>query len=164
MVSVLTMLRLGVLALAACALAAPVAAQGRGRAVEQSVMAGDIRLDALPSQPLDRGRCGLFVWAQNAQQPVLVMAAFSNPSEAVVKADGRERLLRRTQFGGEIFHGHFDRQTFANDSFSLTLDVTFDRERDLRDGAVVRQGVLRVVDREDWETIVPISGVLACPT
>jgi hypothetical protein len=32
----------------------------------------------------------------------------------------------------------------------------------LRDGAVIEEGVIRLSDREGWQTIIPVTGMVAC--
>lgn len=128
----------------------------------QSVAGRDLRFDVLEPRPLEAGRCGLYVWAQSAQQPLFIAVAYNTPAQVHVRIDGRDRVLARTSFDGAPNSGHFEVQTFEDRTIALTLDVAFDLERPLRDGASIRSGVMRVRDREGWETIVPIGGLLAC--
>lgn len=153
-----------VVAAAAVCLLSACAGQSGGAAASypQSVAGRDLRFDVLEPQPLEAGRCGLYVWAQSAQQPLFIAVAYNNPAQVHVRIDGRDRVLPRTGFDGNPNSGHFEVQTFEDRTISLTLDVTFDLERPLRDGASIRSGVMRVRDREGWETIVPIGGLLAC--
>jgi len=152
------------LAASAALLLSACAGQGGGAATSypQSAAGGDLRFDVLDPQPLDAGRCGLYVWAQSAQQPLFIAVAYNTPAQVHVRIDGRDRVLARTSFDGAPNLGHFEMQTFADRTLSLTLDVTFDADRPLRDGASIRSGVMRVTDQEGWETIVPIGGLLAC--
>lgn len=147
------------LGLACVGLAGPSAqAQDSGM---MAIEAGEVTLEALPSQPLPAGRCGMFLWSRG-DQPMFVLVAYSNPGEAMVRADGRNRFMRRTAIGGEPQFGHFERQTFADGRLTIGVEVEFDPERPLTDGAIVRQGVLRLRDRRGWDTIVPVGGMVAC--
>lgn len=125
----------------------------------------EITLEAL--EPLERGalrpgRCGLFLWAREPQAP-LVMIALANPLEARVKTAGRLRFLQRTAFGKEMVYGHFERQTFTDGRFTFDVDIRFDTERELRSGAVVKDGVIRARDtRSAWESVTPVGGLVAC--
>lgn len=129
--------------------------------VRGTVEAGDVRFDELDSRPVQAGQCGMYVWA-HGDQPVLMLIAYDNPAEAVVRPRGRERTLQRTAFEGERVHGHFERQTFTGRGLTLTLDVTLSQPGELRDGARIERGVIRLVDREGWETVVPVGGLVAC--
>nr|WP_281721928.1 hypothetical protein [Nitrosomonas nitrosa] len=131
-------------------------------AVSGVVDAGGLGLEALDPQPLSPGACGMFLWARAAGEPVFVFAAFSQPPGARVKVRGRERRLARTAAQGAAASGHFERQTFADGSLALTVDVTFDTSRRVVDGSAIERGVIRIEDSEGWETIIPVGGLVAC--
>lgn len=123
-----------------------------------------VRLEQLAPQELGQGACGLFLWARATPQPILVLAAFANPAEARIRIDGRDRALRRTTGEGEVRFGHFSVQTFADDSLTIQTDVEFSVSRPMRDGAAIDGGVIRLRDADGWETIIPVTGLLACQT
>lgn len=131
-------------------------------AAPASVDAGEYRFDAIERQPLPPGACGMFLWARSTQQPVLIFAAFANPAEARVRLRGRDLTLARTSAEGVAEYGHYETQVFANDRLTLTVDVTFDAQRQLSDGAAIERGVIRVRDREGWETVLPVGGLVGC--
>ncbi|MGE0046961.1 MAG: hypothetical protein AB7J28_01425 [Hyphomonadaceae bacterium] len=134
-----------------CLLAAPAAAQERDA----------IELTALSPQPLEPGRCGLFLWSRS-EQPAFVFVAYDQPAEARVRAGERSLSLPRTDFSGERQSGHFEHQTFSDGRLTLAVDLRFDPERQIRSGTVVESGVIRVRNREGWETVVPVGGMVAC--
>lgn len=121
----------------------------------------DLALEALEPQELQAGRCGMFLWTR-AAQPVLVFAAFANPTEARARTNGRNRYLRRTGFGKEMVYGIFERQTFADGQLTFDIDVQFDGERQMRNGAVVKEGVIRARDANNWMSVTPVGGMVAC--
>jgi hypothetical protein len=135
----------------------------RAERAPQAVRAGELRLEELAPQPLVRGACGMFLWARTGEQSVFVFVAFANPAEAHVRLDGRARVLRRSAAEGPSQHGHFEEQTYADSGLTIETDVQFSAEP-LRNGAVISGGVMRVRDREGWETIVPVTGMVACQT
>ncbi|MGE0597331.1 MAG: hypothetical protein AB7P07_13290 [Hyphomonadaceae bacterium] len=154
-----SILRSALAAVAACAVLTPVQAGAQRDA--GVVRAGELWFEELPAQHLDAGRCGLFLWTRQAE-PVFVLVAYDVPDSAYVRANGRERMLRRTAFEGERVHGQFERQTFSDGRLSLEVDVQFDLERPIRDGAVVQEGVIRAVDEGGWQTVIPVGGLVAC--
>lgn len=121
----------------------------------------EIVLEAMEPQELPGGRCGMFLWTR-AATPELVMVAFANPIEARVRAGGRYRFLRRTAFGAEMAFGLFEKQTFTDGRVTIEVDVTFDNERGLRNGAVVKAGVIRTREPNRWESVTPVGGLIAC--
>lgn len=145
------------LAIAGCASSSP-----RRAVSPQSIEAGELRLDALEAQEHPAGRCGLYAWAQTSVRPILALVSFTNPTEARVRINGREQIMPRTAASGESIYGQFETQTFADSGVTITLEVTFDPARQMRDGAAIERGTLRVLDRRGWETIIPIGGMVAC--
>lgn len=138
----------------ACALlvAAPSAAQ-QGEAV----------LTELPPQSLQAGACGMFLWSRGPQ-PAFVFVAYDTPAVARIAVSGRTIALRRTAFTGERVSGHFERQTFSDGSATVEADVRFDLDRPIRDGAIIGEGVLRLVSPGGWQTVTPVGGMVACQT
>ncbi|MEZ5995728.1 MAG: hypothetical protein R3C25_08230 [Hyphomonadaceae bacterium] len=129
---------------------------------QTTVDAGSIQLQPLPAQTLGAGQCGLFLWTPSAQEPTLVAAAFNTPSEARIRVEGRTRTLPRLTAEGQLNHGHFERQSFSDGQITLVLDVQFDRNRELRDGAALEGGSLRIRDGQGWEAVMPVGGMVAC--
>jgi hypothetical protein len=149
------------LLLAAAALCTAGAAQADDR--RPAVQAGDVRFEALAPQTLPDGRCGLFLWGRSAaDQPVFILAAFDDPAEARVRADGDRRSLARVSFGGDPVYGLFEQQRFSDGRLTLDVDVSFDDQRQVTDGAVVKHGVIKLINAEGWETVVPVGGMVAC--
>jgi hypothetical protein len=120
-----------------------------------------VELEQLEPQDLNPGECGMFLWTRDGRQ-TLVFAAFDKPRLARLRADGHTWSIPRTAFRGEANSGHFEHQRFANDDMTVDADIVFDEETKLADGAVVRDGVVRIVSRRGWETVVPVGGMTAC--
>jgi hypothetical protein len=163
MVSVLKAVRSASIACLAAiaALSTPWAAHGQTKG--ESGPAGALELEALPAQQLESGRCGLFLWARETQaQQVFILVAYDEPAQARIRTGGRIRDLPRTSFAGEPAYGHFERQVFSDAAMTLDLRLNFDSSRPVRDGAVVRDGVLRIEDRGGWQIVRPVGGMVAC--
>lgn len=143
------------------ALAALVPVQAAAQRDAGVVRAGELWFEALEPQHLDEGRCGLFLWTRQSE-PVFVMVAYDVPDSAYVRANGRERTLRRTAFEGDRIHGQFERQTFSDGRLTLSVEIQFDVTRPIQDGAIVEEGVMRAVDEAGWQTIIPVGGMVAC--
>jgi hypothetical protein len=143
---------------AALAVAAGLAAFGPSTAGAQS---DALVLQALEPQTLEEGQCGLFLWSLG-ERPQLVLVAYDRPSGALISSGGRERYLSRTAFGGEQSSGHFERQTFSGSGLTLSVELSWDPTRQVRDGSVVREAQVTLTDRDGWETVVPAGGMSGC--
>jgi hypothetical protein len=131
--------------------------------VRGQVEAGALVFDALPPQPLEPGKCGMFLWAR-AEQPIFFMFVPNEPApvSAKVRVAGRDKLLPRQRFGGELSSGHFSFQVFQENDVQIEVDVAFDLDRPLQHGTMLKDGVVRVADDKGWSTIVPVVGLVGC--
>jgi hypothetical protein len=147
--------------LACAAVATLVAGAALAQSVGDRISVGAIELQDLPAQTLSAGRCGLFIWSKT-ERPVFILFATESPARALVRIGNRELRLDRKQTSGEAVLGHYEKQTFAGGKHSFEIDLTFDREAQLTDGAVIQRGVLRTRDQKGFETILPVGGMIGC--
>lgn len=120
-----------------------------------------IELESLEPQDMNPGECGMFLWTRDGRQ-TLVFAAFDKPRIGRLRTDGHTWSIPRTAFKGEANSGHFEHQRFSNNDMTVDADIIFDDVAKLADGAVVRDGVVRITNRRGWETVVPVGGIAAC--
>ena len=136
-----------------------------GAAAAQSVADrvgfGEIELQALKSQKLTPGRCSLFLWSKT-ERPVFVLFANEDPAQALVQIDGREYRMSRKTTGGEAVLGHYEKQTFVGGKYRFDLDLTYEKDGKVQDGAIIQRGVLRSRDKAGFETILPVGGMIGC--
>lgn len=121
----------------------------------------EVKLEALAPQRLEVGQCGLFLWSRSADQS-FVMVAYDQPATARLRLDGKDRQLSRTSFAGEPVQGHFETQSFTEGRLSVAIDIEFDPDKPIRDGAILRRGLLRIAEAGGAETVVPVGGMVAC--
>jgi hypothetical protein len=145
-----------------CALAV-MAATGAAAAqsVADRVSFGEIELQGLKSQKLTPGRCSLFLWSKT-ERPVFVLFASEDPAQALVKIDGREYRMSRKTTGGEAVLGHYEKQSFVGGKYRFDLDLTYEKDGKVQDGAIIERGVLRSRDKAGFETILPVGGMIGC--
>jgi hypothetical protein len=147
----------------ACLCLALIFAQGRahGQSSADFVDAGDLRFGALPQQELANGHCSLFLWSRS-ERPVLILFVDDNPARATVRLQGKTRSIERKATAGERVYGHFPKQSFSGDGVSFDVDLTFDQDRPIKDGAVIKTGVLRTRTRDGSEAMTPVGGMIGC--
>lgn len=142
---------------ASCVSSGDARAQSSGDRVD----AGEFQLEGLPAQVLEAGRCGLFLWSKSAR-PVFILYAAEGPALATVRVNGKERSLKRTSVSGERVYGHFEKQAFAGNGVAFEVDLTFDANQPIQDGAVIKTGMLRTRSKRGVETMVPVGGMVGC--
>lgn len=146
----------------ACTLvAASLAGAALAQSVSDRINIGAIELQDLPAQTLDNGRCGLFLWSKT-ERPVFILFATESPARALVRIGNRDQRLDRKQVSGEAVLGHYEKQTFSGGKYSFEVDLTYNRDSKLQDGAVIERGVLRTRDQKGFETILPVGGMIGC--
>lgn len=131
------------------------------QSVGSQVDAGGLKFEALDAQELKPGQCALFVWSRSAR-PVFILFAPDNPSRATARVDGREQQFERKATSGARVLGHFERQTFAGGRYAFEIELAYDTDHPIQDGALIRQGVLRHRDSKGNLTVVPVGGMIGC--
>lgn len=145
-----------------CAAAAVAMAGAAGaQSVGEQVSLGGFALQGLAAQTLTPGRCGLFLWSKT-ERPVFILFATENPAQALVRIGGRDKKLARKATSGESLLGHYEKQTFSADKYSLDVDLTYARDGQMVDGAMIERGVMRSRDSKGAITVVPVGGMIGC--
>ncbi len=147
--------------LACAAVAISIAGAALAQSVGDRISVGAVELQNLPAQTLAAGRCGLFLWSRT-ERPVFILYATESPARALVRIGNREHRLDRKQTGGEAVLGHYEKQTFTGGKYSFEIDLSYDRDAKLQDGAVIQRGVLRTHDQKGFETVLPVGGMIGC--
>lgn len=147
--------------IACVAAALAMAGVAGAQSVGEQVSLGGFALQGLAAQTLTPGRCGLFLWSKT-ERPVFILYATENPAQALVHIDGRDKRLARKATSGESLLGHYEKQTFAADKYSLDVDLTYARDGKMLDGAMIERGVMRSRDAKGAITIVPVGGMIGC--
>ncbi|MEH6695651.1 MAG: hypothetical protein V7675_11425 [Hyphomonas sp.] len=117
------------------------------------------RTGELPPQTLPPGACGLFLWT-NGEPLRFVFFSKAGTDTAVMDVDGEERTLRLTSAKGDLFGQFMTRMTYASDKGNV--GVSFRPGEQLDGGQRIDGGRLSLVDKDGWETMIPVFGLSAC--
>lgn len=149
--------------LKAALLAAAMAAAGPcfAQSAADHVEAGDIRFEGLPQQPIESGHCGLFLWSRS-ERPVFILYVQDNPAKGTVRLGGKLKAIDRTSTAGKRVFGHFEKQNFSGAGVAFEVDLSFDEDSPVKDGAVIRTGVLRTRMKDGAEAVLPVGGMVGC--
>lgn len=119
------------------------------------------RIGNLPRQNLAENSCGLFLWA-NMPRRTMVFFADNISAQATVMLDGSEMIIPLTKTRGDSVYGLFSTLTYENAGYTVTVSYEAEIRDGLRNGAVVRKGTWRIVEKDGWEVILPVSGLIGC--
>lgn len=123
--------------------------------------APDMPTDGLPAQRLAPGECGLFLWGMSAPRRFVFFTEASS-GEALVLHDGAPLQLKVTDAGGEVFGQFFTETGYMSPTGDLSVALALTPGELLEGGQRVRSGRLVTRSNDNWETVLPVTGVRAC--
>ena len=145
----------GLLALSACETQnfdpAPIL-QGEGASQEQ--------MPGLPTQKLEPGECGLFLWTQKQPRRFVYFAKANEPT-AMLGVEDTPETMRQTSVSGGLFGQFMTEQVWMRPS-GQSAQLTLVPGQPLENGQRLRSAKLTLESPEGWETIVPVLGLRAC--
>lgn len=119
------------------------------------------RIGELPAQALRASRCGLFLWTRTVDRK-LVFFAESGDETSRMMIDGRQQYIPRVKAEGDNVLGQNAEQGYAWRDLRVDVSVQFERRAGLGRGAIVPRGSLKVSNRDGWEYLMPVGGLVAC--
>jgi hypothetical protein len=119
------------------------------------------RVSALPAQELDAGTCGMFLWLRREDTPLIFFQRSDEPA-AVMILDGERQTLKRTGIETLIAFNFYEKQTFSNDSFELTVQAKAEEFRTIRQGVKLQSGSVSLTTSDGWSAVLPAAGLIGC--
>lgn len=123
----------------------------------------DFVLSALPTQTLNVGECGLFLFTEKPS-PRFVYFGRSAQRQGLIRHYGKDVTLELVEGGGEIVDQTYSKQTLVTRSGDLKVDISINAFEPGQEGSRVTSGSLRLTDPEGWVTVTPVAGATACRT
>ena len=119
------------------------------------------RIGALPAQPLIEKGCALFLWASLPERTLVFYTDTETPN-ALMNLDNSQTKLARTNAAGLSYLGIAGEQSFTGPNLEMRLTFVAEQTKGFSGGAVVKQATLRMRDKEGWEIIMPVAGLIGC--
>lgn len=120
------------------------------------------KAEGLAPQTLEKGECGLFLWTNTEPR---IFTFFENPktTKYLLYRQGKTYPLTRTSTPTDYqISDRFD-EAFINPEIGrVKLKGQFSKT--LENGRRVNAAILSVANDEEWQEIIPVSGVYACQT
>ncbi|MDB5706817.1 MAG: hypothetical protein JWN66_3933 [Sphingomonas bacterium] len=115
----------------------------------------------LPKQELPARGCAAFLWTTNGTRALVAMAT-ADPAQLRLSIGGTITDLPRDQQQGLGGFGFADTAEYKVGDVTATLDMKITARGDLKDGASVPEGTLRL-DRTGQDSVVlPVVGLIGC--
>ena len=116
---------------------------------------------ALPKQDLPAKGCAAFLWSASGTRALIAMAT-ADPAQLRLSIAGTITDLARDQQQGTGGFGFADTVEYRAGNVTATLDMKIVARGDLKDGASVPEGTLRL-DRTGQDSVVlPVVGLIGC--
>ena len=118
-------------------------------------------LAELPKQQLPAKGCAAFLWTASGTRTLVAMAT-ADPAQLRLSLGGTITDLARASAQGEPSFGFANNADYGSGDVTVTLDMTIAARGDIKDGAPVPEGTLRL-DRKGQDSVVlPVVGLIGC--
>lgn len=149
--------------LMACAvLLSACASGGSGKEADRKTAAAAVAssTEALPSQTLAPGDCGLFLWTRDEPRRfMLFYPAGAGTAKAIV--NGRQTELSVESQGGDVFEQFMTQMGFQS-ADGIPVSLSLQPGELIQGGRRVPSAQMISQDREGWQIITPLAGLTAC--
>lgn len=118
-------------------------------------------LAELPKQELPPKGCAAFLWTTSGTRTLVAMAT-ADPAQLRLSLGGTITDLARASQQGDAGFGFANSADYGSDDVTATLDMTVVARGDIKDGAQVSGGTLRLDRKGQDGVVLPIVGLIGC--
>ena len=118
-------------------------------------------LGVLPKQELPAKGCAAFLWSATGTRTLVAMVT-ADPAMLRVSLGGTITDLPRTAQHGDAGLGFSNSADFGSGDVTATIDMTVTVRGDIKDGASVPQGTLRLDRKGQDGVVLPVVGLIGC--
>ena len=129
-------------------------------ALERPVLEG-MPLAELPKQQLPAKGCAAFLWTTSGTRTLVAMAT-ADPAQLRLSLGGTIMDLARASQQGDAGFGFANSADYGSGDVTATLDMTIVARGDIKDGAQVSGGTLRLDRKGQDGVVLPVVGLIGC--
>ena len=118
-------------------------------------------LAELPKQDLPPKGCAAFLWTTSGTRTLVAMAT-ADPGQLRLSLGGAITDLARASQQGDAGFGFANSAEYGTADVTATLDMTVVARGDIKDGAQVSGGTLRLDRKGQDGVVLPIVGLIGC--
>ena len=118
-------------------------------------------LAELPKQELPPKGCAAFLWTTSGTRTLVAMAT-ADPGQLRLSLGGAITDLARASQQGDAGFGFANSAEYGTADVTATLDMTVVARGDIKDGAQVSGGTLRLDRKGQDGVVLPIVGLIGC--
>ena len=120
-----------------------------------------LSLRELPKQALPAKGCAAFLWSATGTRTLIAMVT-ADPATVRLSLDGTVTDLPRTAQRGDAGLGFSNSSDFGSGDVTATIDMKVTPRGDIKDGASVPEGSLRLDRKGQDGVVLPIVGLIGC--
>ena len=118
-------------------------------------------LAELPKQQLPAKGCAAFLWTASGTRTLVAMAT-ADPAQLRLSLGGTITDLARASAQGDPSFGFAKSADYGSGDVTVTLDMTVTARGDIKDGASVPEGTLRLDRKGQDGVVLPVVGLIGC--
>ena len=118
-------------------------------------------LGALPKQELPAKGCAAFLWSATGTRTLVAMIT-ADPAQVRLSLGGAVTDLPRTAQQDDAGFGFSNSTVYGSGDVTATLDMKVMARGDLKDGALVPEGTLRLDRKGQDGVVLPVVGLIGC--
>jgi len=118
-------------------------------------------LAELPKQQLPAKGCAAFLWTASGTRTLVAMAT-ADPAQLRLSLGGTITDLARASAQGDPSFGFARSADYGSGDVTATLDMTVTARGDIKDGASVPEGTLRLDRKGQDGVVLPVVGLIGC--
>ena len=118
-------------------------------------------LAELPKQQLPAKGCAAFLWTASGTRTLVAMAT-ADPAQLRLSLGGTITDLARASAQGDAGLGFANSADYGSGDVTATLDMTVTARGDIKDGASVPEGTLRLDRKGQDGVVLPVVGLIGC--
>ena len=118
-------------------------------------------LGVLPKQELPARGCAAFLWSATGERTLVAMVT-ADPAIVRLSLGGAITDLPRTAQHGEAGFGFSSSSDFGSGDVTATIDMTVTAQGDIKDGASIPEGSLRLDRKGQDGVVLPVAGMIGC--
>ena len=118
-------------------------------------------LSELPKQQLPPKGCAAFLWNASGTRTLIAMVT-ADPAQLRLSLGGAITDLARASSQGDAGYGFASSADYGSGDVTATLDMTVVARGDIKDGAQISGGTLRLDRKGQDGVVLPIVGLIGC--
>lgn len=118
-------------------------------------------LSSLPAQKMDKGECITFLWAEQANRPLIFTHNIKDDSATILIGQESVNAIR-TNAKDNIIPAFYANQVYKAENSSIEVKLKPEQAHNIYEGIKIPAGLISIQRPDGSQDIIPVSGMLGC--